>query len=215
MAGKKITVGRASVSIGSELENAVDQLIRDLAGDVVEVIEDITEGLAENARKKWYENVTKRTGKSGAGNDYRIEVRGDAIRGVVFNDAKQGMKDPKTQGMMRRTWVEGNYAYFVHRPGPFSTQLQRLNMEEYRDVMKYYRATGRIPEGMVATAMTDKLGRKRPVGVSKTVPNPERFDGKNLWKLLVLDPSKQAIKVSLADLDKALTASGKRFAKGG
>lgn len=214
MAGKKITVGRATTAIGPELDRAVDQLIRDLAGDVVEVIEDIAEGLAENARKKWYENVRKRSGKSGAGNDYRLEVRGDSIRGVVFNDAKQGMKDPKTQGMMRRTWIEGSYAYFVHRPGPLSTQLQRLNMEEYREVMKYYRATGRIPEGMVATAMTDKLGRNRPVGVSKNVPNPDRFDGKNLWKLLVLDPSKQAIKVSLADLDKAMTASGKRFAKG-
>jgi hypothetical protein len=68
---------------------------------------------------------------------------------------------------------------------------------------------------MVATAMTDKLGKKRPIGVSKIVPNPERFDGKNLWKLLVLDPSKVAIKVSLSALDKAMTASGKRFAKGG
>lgn len=215
MAGKKITVGRASTSIGPELDRAVDQLIRDLAGDVVEIIEGITDGLATNARKEWYQNVTKRTGKSGAGNDYRLEVRGDAIKGIVFNDAKQGMKDPKTQGMMRRQWLEANYAYYVHRPGPFSTQLQRLNMEEYREVMRYYRATGGIPDGMVASAMTDKLGRKRPVGVSKTIPNPERFDGKNLWKLLVLDPSKVAIKVSLSALDKAMTASGKRFAKGG
>ena len=215
MAGKKITVGRASTSIGPELDRAVDQLIRDLAGDVVEIIEGITDGLATNARKEWYQNVTKRTGKSGAGNDYRLEVRGDAIKGIVFNDAKQGMKDPKTQGMMRRQWLEANYAYYVHRPGPFSTQLQRLNMEEYREVMRYYRATGGIPDGMVASAMTDKLGRKRPVGVSKTIPNPERFDGKNLWKLLVLDPSKVAIKVSLSALDKAMTASGKRFARGG
>lgn len=215
MAGKRITIGRASTTIGPELDRAVDQLIRDLAGDVVDVIEDITEGLAENARKQWYDNVTERTGRSGRGNDYRLEVRGDAIKGIVFNDAKQGMKDPKTQGMMRRTWIEANYAYYVHRPGPFSTQLQRLNMDEYREVMRYYRANGRIPEGMVAQAMTDKLGRKRPVGVSKAVPNPERYDGKNLWKLLVLDPSKQAIKVSLSALDKAMTASGKRFAKGG
>lgn len=215
MAGKKITVGRASTTIGPGLDRAVDQLIRDLAGDVVDVIEGITDGLATNARKEWYQNVKKRTGKSGAGNDYRLEVRGDAIKGIVFNDAKQGMKDPKTQGMMRRQWLEANYAYYVHRPGPFSTQLQQLNMEEYREVMRYYRATGGIPDGMVATAMTDKLGKKRPIGVSKTVPNPERFDGKNLWKLLVLDPSKVAIKVSLSALDKAMTASGKRFAKGG
>lgn len=215
MAGKRITVGRASTTIGPELDRAVDQLIRDLAGDVVDVVEGIAEDLAENARKKWYDNVTERTGRSGRGNDYRLEVRGDAIKGVVFNDAKQGMKDLKTQGMMRRQWIEANYAYYVHRPGPFSTQLQRLNMDEYREVMRYYRANGRIPEGMVAQAMTDRLGRKRPVGVSKTVPNPERYDGKNLWKLLVLDPSKQAIKVSLSALDKAMTASGKRFAKGG
>lgn len=215
MAGKKITVGRASTTIGPELERAVDQLVRDLAGDVVDIIEGITNGLATNARKEWYQNVTRRTGRSGAGNDYRIEVRGDAIKGIVFNDAKERAKDPRFPGVFPRAVVNYNYAYYVHRPGPFSTLLQQLNMEEYREVMRYYRATGRVPEGMVAAAMTDKLGRKRPVGVSKTIPNPERFDGKNLWKLLVLDPSKQAIKVSLSALDKAMTASGKRFAKGG
>lgn len=215
MAGKRITIGRASTTIGPELDRAVDQLIRDLAGDVVDVVEGIAEDLAENARKKWYDNVTERTGKSGRGNDYRLEVRGDAIKGVVFNDAQKRMKDPKSRGAPMRWGADINYGYYVHRPGPFSTQLQQLNMDEYREVMRYYRANGRIPEGMVAQAMTDKLGRKRPVGVSKTVPNPERYDGKNLWKLLVLDPSKQAIKVSLSALDKAMTASGKRFAKGG
>lgn len=215
MAGKRITIGRASTTIGPELDRAVDQLIRDLAGDVVDVVEGLAEGLAENARKQWYDNVTKRTGRSGAGNNYRLEVRGDAIKGVVFNDAKEHAKDPRFPGVFPRAAVNYSYAYYVHRPGPFSTQLQQLNMDEYREVMRYYRANGRIPEGMVAQAMTDKLGRKRPVGVSKTVPNPERYDGKNLWKLLVLDPSKQAIKVSLSALDKAMTASGKRFAKGG
>lgn len=214
MAGKKITIGRASTSIEPGLERAVDQLVRDLAGDVVEVIEGIAEGLAENARKEWYQNVTRRTGKSGAGNDYRIEVRGDAIKGIVYNDAKDSGKDPRFPGVFPRAAVKFNYAYYVHRPGPFSTQLQQLNMDEYREVMRYFRATGRIPEGMVAAAMTDRKGRRRPVGVFKSVANPERYDGKNLWKLLVLDPSKQAIKVSLTALDKAMTASGKRFAKG-
>ena len=214
MAGKKITIGRASTTIEPGLEQAVDQLVRDLAGDVVDVIEGLAEGLAENARKEWYNNVQRRSGNSGRGNDYRIEVRGDAIKGVVFNDAKKGMKDPRSPGVFPREFVSANYAYYVHRPGPFSTQLQRLNLDEYREVMRYYRATGRIPEGMVAASMKDSRGRNRPVGVSKTVANPERWDGKNLWKLLVLDPSKQAIKVSLADLDKAMTASGKRFAKG-
>jgi len=214
MAGKRITVGRASTTIEPGLERAIDQLVRDLAGDVVDVIEGLTEGLAENAQKEWYNNVTKRSGNSGRGNDYRIEVRGDAIKGIVFNDAKQRMRDPSRSGPGRGR-VDANYAYYVHRPGPFSTQLQRLNIEEYREVMRYYRATGRIPEGMVAESMKDSRGRNRPVGVSKSVANPQRFDGKNLWKLLVLDPSKQAIKVSLSALDKAMTASGKRFAKGG
>jgi hypothetical protein len=214
VAGKRITIGRASTTIGPGLDQAVDQLVRDLAGDVVEVIETMASGLAENARKEWYNNVRERTGKSGAGNDYRLEVRGDAIKGIIFNDAKQGMRDPKTQGMSMRPRVDANYAYYVHRPGPFSTQLQLLDIEEYRKVMSYFRYTGRIPEGMVASAMTDKLGRRRPVGVSKVVTNPEKWDGKNLWKLLVLDPSKKAIKESLGKLDKAMTASGKRFAKG-
>jgi hypothetical protein len=215
VAGKKITVGRCSVEFGPQLEEAVDRLVRDIAGDMVDLVENLADELATNARKEWYRNVTKRTGKSGAGNDYRIEVRGDRVQGVVFNDAKQGMKDPKTQGMFRRQFIEANYAYYVHRPGPFSTQLQRLNDVEYRELMSFWKRTGTLPDGYVAERMTDSQGRRRPVGVSKAVDNPERFDGKNLWKLLVLDPSKIKIKQILPDIDKAMMASARRFAKGG
>lgn len=215
MAGKKITVGRCSVEFGPQLEEAVDRLVRDIAGDMVDLVENLADELATNARKEWYQNVTKRTGKSGAGNDYRLEVRGDRVQGVVFNDAKQGMKDPKTQGMLRRQFIEANYAYYVHRPGPFSTQLQRLNDAEYRELMSFWKRTGTLPDGYVAERMNDSQGRRRPVGVAKAVSNPKRFDGKNLWKLLVLDPSKIKIKQLLPDIDKAMMASARRFSKGG
>lgn len=214
MAGRRITVGRASVDLGPELEAAIDRLVRDIGGDVVDIVEGLAEGLAENARKEWYDNVRERTGASGRGNDYRLEVRGDKVHGIVFNDAKQRQKTRETMGMLRRTVGEVNYAYYVHRPGPFSTQLQGLNDAEYRQLMSYWKANGTLPEGYVARAMTDALGRKRPVGVSKSVANPERFDGKNLWKLLVLDPSKKAIKEALPDLDKAMQESAKRFSRG-
>jgi len=214
VAGKKITVGRASVSFGDELDRAVDRLVRDVYGDVVDIVEGIAAEISTYAKREWYNNVTQRTGRSGRGNDYRMQLVGDKVEGVVFNDAKKGQKDPKTQGMAIRRFTDVSYAYYVHRPGPFSTQLTRLNDEEYRELMSYWKRNGTIPEGMVAERMTDALGRKRPVGVSKTAANPDRWDGKNLWKLLVLDPSKQAIKDALPKLNRAMDESGKRFSRG-
>ena len=51
------------------------------------------------------------------------------------------------------------------------------------------------------------------VGVSKLVNNPAHYDGKNLWKVLVLDRRKKAIDARLPDLDKAMQASADRFSK--
>ena len=79
----------AKVTLGPELQRAVDQLVRDVAGDVVMVVEEIANDLSETARMEWYDNVTRRTGNSGESNDYRLELRGTTVRGIVYNDAKQ------------------------------------------------------------------------------------------------------------------------------
>jgi hypothetical protein len=210
----------AKVTLGPELQRAVDQLVRDVAGDVVMVVEEIAHDLVETARVEWYDNVTRRTGNSGESNDYRMELRGTTVRGIVFNDAKQEQRSRKKSewkmtpygGQVRPRMLQ-SYAYYVHRPSPFSKLLKGLGLEEYRAAMSYYRTHGQLPPNMVARSPTDSRGRNRPVGVSKLVNNPAHYDGKNLWKVLVLDRRKKAIDARLPDLDKAMQASADRFSK--
>lgn len=210
----------ATVTLGPELQRAVDQLVRDVAGDVVVIVEEIANDLAEGARRQWYDNVTKRTGESGENNDYRLELRGTTVRGIVYNDAQQVQRSRKKSewrltpygGQVRPRKLQ-NYAYYVRRPGPFSKLLRGLNFEEYRAAMSYYRTHGDLPTNLQARSMTDAKGRNRPVGIAKITVNPAHYDGKNLWKVLVLDRRKAAIDGRLEDLDKAMQASADRFSK--
>lgn len=210
MAARKITVGSASVTLGPELDEAIDRLIRESAGEVVSTLESIGDELRHNARTEWYKNVEEQTGRSGRGTDYRLEATSDRLRLVVFNDAKSYGKGKHTGWKVR----EFTYAYYVHRPGPFSQRLKQLNDEEYSRLMQFWRRNKSVPEGIVVRAMQDKKGRRRPIGAAKAVDNPDQWDGKNLWKLLVLDVSKKVIASRLVALDKALSTAGKRLAKG-
>lgn len=205
----------AKVTLGPELQRSVDQLVRDVAGDVVMIIEEIANDLAEGARTDWYKNVRRKSGESGASNDYRMELRGTSVRGIVYNAATKNL--PRRQkfagapGTTTKVNQPTEYAYFVRRPGPFSRIFKGLNDAEYSQVMSYWQAKGRLPDGYIARAMQDTKGRQRPIGVSKEGDNPLHADGKNLWKLLVLDRKKAAIDARLDDLDKAMQSSAARF----
>lgn len=208
----------ATVTLGPELQRHVDQLVRNVAGDVVAIVEAISNDIAEGARRQWYDNVTRRSGESGESNDYRLELRGTTVRGVIFNSATKNVSRKKRfPGMVRGATVKVNaptaYAYFVRRPGPFSKTFKGLNLAEYSDLMRVWQETGALPPGYIARAMVDGKGRKRPVGVSKISENPKHADGKNVWKVLVIDRSKKLIEERLPDLDKALQASADKFSK--
>jgi hypothetical protein len=63
--GKKITVGRASVAIGPQLEAALDRMISTTYAEIKREVESIASDVTDYARSEWYENVTRRTGKTG------------------------------------------------------------------------------------------------------------------------------------------------------
>ena len=224
MAGtRRFVTQRAEVELDDGLTRAVNQLIRETAGDVVDAIEGIVNETAETTRAKWYTLVRRRSGRSGDGTDYRIEIRGNVIRGVVYNDARalakqsinvdqQGNLRPgETKKSEQRVATEEQYAYFVHAPGALSVVYQPTPMMEYRELMRYFRRTGRLPPGYSAKSLEDKKGRRRPVGIGKWVRNPKASDGKRVWDTLVVKGHKAFVKERLADLDKALTATGKRI----
>lgn len=224
MAGtRRFVTPRVEVQLDDGLARAINQLIRETAGDVVDAVEAIVNETAEETRRKWYTIVRRRSGRSGDGTDYRIEVRGDTIRGVVYNDARalakqsinvdqQGNLRPgETKKSEQRVATQEEYAYFVHAPSALSVIYQPTPMEEYRELMRYFRRTGRLPLGYSAKALVDKKGRRRPVGIGKWIRNPKASDGKRVWDTLVVKGHKAFVKERLADLDKALTATGKRI----
>lgn len=224
MAGtRRFVTPRVEVQMDDGLARVVNQLIRETAGDVVDCVEGIVNETAENARARWYTLVKRRSGRSGDGTDYRIELRGDVIRGVVYNDARalakqsinvdqQGNLRPgETKKSETRVATQEEYAYFVHAPGALSVIYQPTPMEEYRELMRYFRRTGRLPVGYTAKSLEDKKGRRRPVGIGKWVRNPKASDGKRVWDTLVVKGSKAFVKQRLVELDKALTATGKRI----
>lgn len=222
---RRYVTEKATVSIGPELEAAINQLVRDVAGDVIDAVEAIVSETAKVTRDKWYDNVKKRSGRSGDGTDYRLELRGSVIRGVVFNDAKQSAKQRinvdrygmllpgETEKSEQMRGTQEYYAYFVHRPNALSMQLKQTTLPEYRELMRYFRRTGQLPPGYRARSLTDRLGRKRPVGIAKLVRNPLASDGKRVWNLLVTQGHKAIVKEKALELDKALTASGRKLAR--
>lgn len=205
------------MTLGPELQRAVDKLVRDVAGDVIQIVEEIANDLAKGARTDWYKNVRRKSGESGESNDYRMELRGTSVRGIVYNGATRNL--PRRQkfngapGTTTKVYQPTEYGYFVRRPGPFSRIFKGLNDAEYSQVMSYWQANGTLPAGYIARAMVDSKGRQRPIGISKETDNPLHADGKNVWKVLVIDRKKAAIDARLDDLDKALQSSADRFSK--
>ena len=64
VAGKRITVGRASVSIGPELEAALDRMISTTYREIKREVESIAEDVTDYARAEWYVNVTRQIGRA-------------------------------------------------------------------------------------------------------------------------------------------------------
>ena len=189
MAGKKITVGRASVSIGPELERALDNMISTTYVEIKRAVEGVTADVTDHARAEWYKNVIERTGKTGGGIDYELRLGPDKLRGVVFSHEKS--------------------TYYVRRAGPFSRLGQRVTDDEFSHVMSTYRATGQIPAGYTVQRWTRT---RRAVGVFKIdPPGSAPRDAKNLWKVLVNDYGKRLANERIPELEKAMQAVARRL----
>jgi hypothetical protein len=190
VAGKKITVGRASVAIGPQLEAALDRMISTTYAEIKREVESIASDVTDYARGEWYQNVTRRTGKTGEGIDYEMRITPTHLKGIVFSNTKA--------------------TYYVHRPGPFSRLGRRVDGEEFSTIMQQYRNTGTIPEGYTVERYTRT---RRPIGVFRINTESARpRDGKNVWKIVVLDYGKKLVKQRLPQIDKALQAATRRLA---
>jgi len=203
---------RAEIVIGNILDQSIQDLISSVAGEVIQTIESIVKETRNNAYDHWYDNVRKVTGRSQAGLRYKVVLKGDAIQGVVYNDAtapafKRDQEGNKAEKVMEK------YGYFVHRPRALSTIARPIPLPEYRALMSFYRSNGKLPPGYVAASYRDSRGRNRPVGIAKIEPNPAASDGKRLWQVYVTNGSKPIIKRRLVELDRAIDDVGKRITR--
>lgn len=204
---KTETVG---IVIGPELDRDLEAFIRSVAGEVIDAVEVIVKESRDYAYNHWYDDVNKRTGKSQEGLKYKVTLKGDTIKGVVYNDA---LKLAKRRDRGFTEAAQEKYGYFVHRPRAFSKVARSVPMPEYRMLMSHFRRYKALPEGYVAAAFVDSKGRRRPVGIAKIEPNPKAGDGKRLWQALVITPSKKVVDKHTAQLDAAISAVGKRITR--
>jgi hypothetical protein len=154
-------------------------------------VEAIAADVTEHAQAEWYLNVTRRTGKTGGGIDYEMRLTPTHLRGVVFSTNQD--------------------TYYVRRPGPFSNIGRRVDGAEFAKVMQVYRATGQTPDGYTVGRYTRT---RRPVGVFRVIARDSvrPHDGKNVWKVVVLDYGKRVVRERLSEIDKALQAAARRVA---
>lgn len=222
---RRFVTETTTVTLDRALDDALLALARDVAGNVIDVLEGMASQTVEQTRARWYTIVRKRSGRSGAGTKYRMEIRGDSIRAIVYNDAKalakrdvnvdaQGRLLPgRQQKAGQVVATQESYAYFVHAPGALSTIAKSVPIEEYRKLMSLWRKERRLPPGYIAGAYKDRKGRSRPVGIARIVRNPLASDGKKVWDTLAVKGSKAVIKSELIELDRALQAAGKNLGR--
>ena len=222
---RRFVAETTTVTLDRALDDALLALARDVAGGVIDVLEGMASQTVDQTRAKWYTIVRKRSGRSGAGTKYRMEIRGDSIRAIVYNDAKalakrdvnvdaQGRLLPgRQQKAGQIVATEEFYGYFVHAPGALSTIAKSVPLEEYRKLMSLWRKERRLPPGYIAGAYKDRKGRSRPVGIARIVRNPLASDGKKVWDTLAVKGSKAVIKSELIELDRALQAAGKNLGR--
>lgn len=222
---RRFVTPTTTVTIDRALDDALLALARDVAGGVIDVLEGMASETAEQANAKWYTIVRKRSGRSGTSTKYRMEIRGDTIRAIIYNDAKalakrdlnvdaQGRLLPGRQQKAEQVVAtQESYAYFVHAPKPLSTIAKSVPLDEYRKLMSLWRRERRIPEGYIAAAYKDRKGRSRPVGIARIVRNPLASNGRKVWDTLAVKGSKAVIKSELVELDRALQAAATKFGR--
>lgn len=173
-----------SVKVGldtAKLERTLDELLSLAVAEVGRTLVDIADDAEVNAERKWYTQVRRRTGKTG---QLSTELRtrgGVKLEAVVSADEKR--------------------AYMVHRPGPLSMRKRKVTAQEYSEIMVYFRANGKLPDGVRARAMGSD---GQPTQLTREVRNPLASDGKTLWSQLVIKEGKQIVGKRVDDLDAAM-----------
>lgn len=187
-----VTAGGVTVQVGGELERWLNAVVDATAGVVRHELEANVTALAEAAEQAWYTQVDRRTGESG-----RLEVG----MAVTETEIRASVRSTDTRRVNGKPVV-----YYVHRPGPFSTVKRRLSAEEYSELMRVFRETGKVPGDLDYVAGP----HGRPLNVAAKRPNPKRADGRYLVPELLSKPGR-TLAIRLAkELGPEIAAAARR-----
>ena len=190
----KVTYGSGSVTVTLDgtLERTIRAAVQAASNGLADAIEQLIEGVANDARDGWYEQVDKRTGKSRESIDTELRITPTTITGVVLATQKA--------------------TYMIRRPGPLSmlSPTYVIPADEYGKVYAYVIANKAFPPGYKGLIATDG----HPYRVRKLRPNPKASDGKSMWQENVMRPGRKQIKASVRMLEKAAKKAVKGVSRG-
>lgn len=188
MSTVRYTQGLATVGVTFDEERFLRDAMASVSGGVVEAIEAAGEAVASQARRDWYTQVTRRTGRSG-----------DVGTTVTIDTNKE-----KATVSVGSTDLEK--AKYVHRPGRLSTVPVEITEKEYRDA----RAKGGAVAATVFHARKTQPGKTEAGKWYRSEHSPNANDGKYLIGELIRKPMTQAMKALqpqiLEAIDKRLKA---------
>jgi hypothetical protein len=176
-------------TVGPELERRLRQILAAAVGPAVQLEMDRNaDAIASDAATRWYQQVTRRTGKSGRWSA-ALRVNSLGIQAAVVSG------DVRQQG--------GKFAtYYIRRPGPNATVSRPLADAEYKAAISTWRDTGELPANIEAKRAGSK--GSPPSGLRAVSPHPLRGDGRVVLQELVLKPGRRAGKALAARLAAAV-----------
>jgi len=193
MAGFRYRAGAGSVTIGPELEQALDRIAGGAFRAAREGLAAKLDPIAQRAESEWYTQVKRRTGKSGQWASV-VEVSDTQVRGYV--ESLDTRKDKKG----RPAWV------FVRRPKAISVVELKVDDAEYAEVMAEYRATGKLPPNYEGWKRADGLISN----LQRIARNPLADDGGSPAQDLVVRPTRAAAKELVKTIGPAIAKLGGR-----
>ncbi len=187
MGTTRYTDGNVTITLDDGLEKWCRSILDEAQREMVTQAETEAQAVADAAKGQWYEQVQKRSGKSG---DITVVTTFDAARDVVR----------VTVGSTDTRLNKGKpVAVLVHRPSSLSQIATEITRREYSDA----RAAGRSKD-VVHARRGDKARGIVAGKFYRFSHNPKAADGKNLMVELIRKPFTLRLKKAIPNMARVI-----------
>lgn len=187
MGTTRYTDGNVTITLDDGLERWCRAILDEAQREMVGQAEALAQEVASAAQGQWYDQVQKRTGKSG---DITVVTTFDAARDTVR----------VTVGSTDTRLTKGKpVAVLVHRPTALSEVMTEITRREYNEA----RAAGRAKE-VVHARRGDKARGIVAGKFYRFTHNPKASDGKNLMVELIRKPFTLRLKKAIPNMSRVI-----------